>query len=150
MMKTLLIDLMRIVGLLVAVSAVYLVWRGVDAQDSARGEENEITKLTSENAYRHRTGEAAEEKLAGPRQRMQEKQTESYLWFGGAAGAVAVGLAMALLPSVRRSPRKRKDAVAEPAPSPSPEPSGGPEERFTAAPGGTDPGPAPDREAPGL
>src|SRR6266852_7633335 len=92
MIKTLVL----IVGLLITVGAVAAAWFGVGAMDAMEKLDNEITMQTSDNAYRHAC-EAGEKKIADIRHRIEEKKSERNIWFGGAFGAMAVGLAVALL-----------------------------------------------------
>ena len=104
MIKTLVL----IVGLLITVGAVAAAWFGVGAMDDMTKLDNEIYVQQAYNAHTH-AGEAGEQKIADIEHQIEAKQNERNIWFGAAIGAMAVGLAMALL----SLPRKKKVADRE-------------------------------------
>jgi hypothetical protein len=115
-MKTLLL----VVGLLLIAGGVYAGYRGIDALDGPegmRGQQMEVTRITSENKYRNRSAEEGDKLLAAPRQLVRQKQIESVVCFVGAGGALIAGFALVVVPSLR----KRKAPAAKQLESLSPE-----------------------------
>jgi hypothetical protein len=120
-MSRLVLTLVRVLalvtGLFIAGGGVYAAWIGSGVDEDIRGLEAQIYKQRSDNAY-HRAGEAGEKKIEELQQQVEEKKSERNIWFGAAAGAVAFGVALALLPLMSR---KRKPSATAPVPEPVPD-----------------------------
>jgi hypothetical protein len=102
--------LLRIVGVLLILAALPAAWLGFEAMDTL-GLENDISAREAEIGKRI-TKERGEEQIAGYRRQIAEKNVQRNIWLPVAAGALVVGVGLALLPSSG----KRKVPVAEPAP----------------------------------
>ena len=104
--------LILIFGVLIAIGGVVAAWNGVGAMD-------DITKLEAQiygqknNRAAQRAGEAGKERIAEFERQMEEKRTERNIWIGGAIGALALGVAMAMLSLSRK--RKASNATLVPA-----------------------------------
>jgi hypothetical protein len=142
--------LVRVLGVLIAVEAVFLVARGFDAFDEMRKLDATITRTESELVGHRTPQDVGEQKIAEYRQQIAKKQTEGTIWFGAAAGVLLVGIGTALAPSFLRPSRKKKVAAAEPAPAQKQEAPGGKDEGRVTPPGGVEPAPTQNQEAPGL
>jgi hypothetical protein len=97
-----------IAGLLIVAGAVAAAWIGLGLMDDMTKLDNEIYVQQAYNSH-IRAGEAGEKKIADIEHQIEAKKNERNIWFGAAIGAMAVGLAMALL----SLPRKKKVADRE-------------------------------------
>jgi hypothetical protein len=84
---------------------------GFEAMDTL-GLENDIAAREAEVSRKNISKEKGEQQIAGYRQEIEEKNLRRNIWLAVAAGALVVGVALALLPSSG----KRKAAADEPAP----------------------------------
>src|SRR5438309_104965 len=96
MIKTVILTLALVVGLLAAAGGLYAVWAASGVMEDIQGLENEIYKQRAENA-RTRAGEEGEKKIADSQQQIEKKTIVRNTWFGVAAGALIIGLPMALI-----------------------------------------------------
>jgi hypothetical protein len=111
--------LLRVAGVLIALGGVAAAWVGSErhryAEQVGQNIYVERSQMANPGAGAARK-EAGEKKIAEWEQEIEETKTETYLWFGGAAAALVVGVSMALLPSTR----KRKVSVPKQAPAQNP------------------------------
>jgi hypothetical protein len=106
MIKTLVL----FVGLLIAVGAIAAAWMGLEVMDYMTKLDNEIYVQKAYNDHIH-AGEAGEKKIADIEHQIESKKNERNIWFGAAIGAMAVGLAMALLSLPRKKKIKDRELV---------------------------------------
>jgi hypothetical protein len=102
--------LLAMVGLILAVGALYPVWVAFDAHDKIRGYDNEIVKVQSEMARSHKKEDP---RIGEFQAKMGEATNERNTWAAAACASLIVGLGLVLIPGSKR----RKRSVVESAPA---------------------------------
>jgi flagellar basal body-associated protein FliL len=117
--------LLCVVGVLLAAGGVAALWYGFESFQTAEKLEQQIGVDQSEKSRGGSPArmEALEKELTELEREREAKKTEPYLWFGGAAVALIVGVALALVPWLGK-PQRPAARPAAPAPAQSADAAG--------------------------
>jgi len=108
--------LLRIAGFLLAVAAVIPIWFGLEAFNSIKGYEAEVTTAEGQMKSRGMPRETGEKKIADARKEIELIQKQGTIWLGSGIATLVVGVGLLALPSSRKRKTIGNDAVPEPAP----------------------------------